>query len=122
MQPENLEFWIDLNLPPSLAEWIASEFKVKAKSFKELGFEYTSDADVFKLAHQHKDVIVITTKDIDFFYLSGQANDTRLKILHINTVNISNKHLKLVLGQKFKEVIRIFTQTNQILVEITEFL
>ena len=36
MQPEELEFWIDLNLPPAMTAWLRDEFNVKAESFINL--------------------------------------------------------------------------------------
>ena len=50
MPPDKFEFWIDLNLPPKMAQWLIENFGVDAKSFKELHFEITPDADVYKIA------------------------------------------------------------------------
>lgn len=69
MQPNNFEFWIDLNLPPSLAIWIVERHNILAKSFAELGFLEISDANVYKQAVNHPNIIIITTKDVDFIYL-----------------------------------------------------
>lgn len=33
MQPDQLEFWIDMNLPSSLADWIVAEYKIARVSF-----------------------------------------------------------------------------------------
>ena len=38
MQPDSLEFWIDINLPDALAVWIKEDYNLKAKTFKELNF------------------------------------------------------------------------------------
>ena len=65
-QLDEIEFWIDLNLPPQMAIWLEEEFRVKAKSFKELKFEITPDVEVYKMAAQKDNKIIITTKDIDF--------------------------------------------------------
>ena len=51
-QLDEIEFWIDLNLPPQMASWLEEEFRVKAKSFKELQFEITPDVEVYKMAAQ----------------------------------------------------------------------
>ena len=51
-QLDEIEFWIDLNLPPQMAIWLKEEFGVKAKSFKELKFEITPDVEVYKMAAQ----------------------------------------------------------------------
>ena len=43
MQPDSLEFWIDVNIPDILAEWIQQEYKLKATTFRELNFANTKD-------------------------------------------------------------------------------
>ena len=59
MQLEDLEFWIDANLPSSLA------FGVSAISFNDLNLLTASDNHVYKLAAQSRNIVVITTKDVD---------------------------------------------------------
>lgn len=66
MLPDEIEFWIDLNLPPQMAIWLKEEFGVKAKSFKELEFEIVQDVEVYRMAAHKENKIIITTKDIDF--------------------------------------------------------
>lgn len=87
-----LEFWIDLNLPPVMVSWLKEYFGVKAKSFFELGFLNINDFEVYKAAQLQANTIVITTKDIDFIQFTSSNNLP--KILYINTGNISNQQLK----------------------------
>jgi predicted nuclease of predicted toxin-antitoxin system len=49
MQHDSLEFWIDVNLPSILAEWISKEYNLKAKTFRELNFENVKDYEVLKM-------------------------------------------------------------------------
>lgn len=70
MQPDSLEFWIDMNLPSVFAEWIRDEYKLKAKTFRELDFKSTKDYTVFKMAALNPCVVVITTKDYDFLEMT----------------------------------------------------
>ncbi len=118
MQPENLEFWIDLNLPPVMASWLTNDFYVSAKSFKELGFETSEDILIFKLASSLSNTIIITTKDVDFINLSNKIGSPP-KILFLNVGNISNKNLKQLVYKCFSEVIKIFLESDKSLVEIT---
>jgi predicted nuclease of predicted toxin-antitoxin system len=118
MQPNNLEFWIDLNLPPAMAKWLQEDFQVSAKSFKELNFETEEDISIFKQASNRINTIVITTKDIDFKNLVNDINSPP-KILYLNVGNISNKMLKEIIYKSFKEVLRIFSETDSSLIEIT---
>jgi predicted nuclease of predicted toxin-antitoxin system len=118
MQQNNLEFWIDLNLPPVMAKWLQEDFQVSAKSFKELNFETEEDILVFRKAATRINTIVITTKDIDFKNLVNDSS-TPPKILYLNVGNISNKMLKEIIYKSFAEVIRIFSETDNSLIEIT---
>ncbi|MGN6297270.1 MAG: DUF5615 family PIN-like protein [Ginsengibacter sp.] len=72
MQSDNLEFWIDVNLPPSMAIWIQDDFGCSAKSFKDLNFDKEQDVVVFTKAAKKLNTIVITTKDIDFKILAEE--------------------------------------------------
>jgi predicted nuclease of predicted toxin-antitoxin system len=49
-QLNELEFWIDLNLPPKLANWLIEGFNMNAKSFKDLAFTDLPDMEVYKTA------------------------------------------------------------------------
>ena len=119
MQQNNLEFWIDVNLPPIMAEWIEKDFGVTAKSFTELNFGTEEDIVIYTNAAKRFNIIVITTKDIDFKNL---ARDIGIppKILYLNVGNISNGLLKQIVYKSFKEVIRIFSETDDALIEITK--
>mgnify|MGYP000995065201 CR=1 FL=1 len=87
MQPDEPEFWIDMNLPPAMAIWIEDEFNMKAKTFGDLGFSDAEDAFIFKTAKKQKDVIVITTKDIYFVFLEKKSE--LLQKFYISTQGIS---------------------------------
>lgn len=45
LHKEQLQFWIDLNLPRSMATWLTQDYGVTAYSFAELGFENVSDVE-----------------------------------------------------------------------------
>jgi len=62
-----MKFWIDAQLPPTLAEWLAENFKVEAHCVKSLGLRDARDIDIFQSARS-SDVVIIT-KDIDFIQL-----------------------------------------------------
>ena len=119
MPQNSLEFWIDVNLPPAMANWIQEDFGIAAKSFKELNFDTESDVIVFNIAAKRLNTIVITTKDIDFKILSEQINICP-KILYLNVGNISNKMLKEIFYKSINEVINLFSETDDFFIEITK--
>ena len=90
MQQNKLEFWIDVNLPPVMADWIKKDFGISAKSFEDLDLNTEKDITVFTIAAKRFNTIVSTTKDIDFKNLSEEVS-IHPKILYLNVGNISNK-------------------------------
>jgi predicted nuclease of predicted toxin-antitoxin system len=56
--------WIDAQLPPTLAAWIAETFGVNALSLRDLGLRDAQDTEIFEAARQNG--LVIMTKDSDF--------------------------------------------------------
>jgi predicted nuclease of predicted toxin-antitoxin system len=118
MQPDELEFWIDLNLPPQMAIWLKEGFNVQAKSFKELLFSDVPDVEVYKIAAAGINKIIITTKDVDFSNYQNIVGPPP-RILYLNIGNISNKNLKFLIESKFSEILQLFLTTNEPLIEIS---
>lgn len=117
MLQNNLEFWIDVNLPPVMAIWLRKDFGVFAKSFNELNFDTEKDIAVFTSAANRFNTIIITTKDVDFKNLSEEIIPGP-RILYLNVGNISNKTLKEIIYKSLEKVIQIFSQTDETLIEI----
>ena len=117
MHQNNLEFWVDVNLPPVMAIWIQDDFGIAAKSFKELNFNTEQDVVVFTAAAKRLNTIVITTKDVDFKDLSEEMT-VHPKILYLNIGNVSNKMLKEIIYKSLKDVIRAFSETDNFFIEI----
>ncbi len=118
MQLKELEFWIDLNLPPQMAVWLKDEFNVNAKSFKELSFSDTPDVEVYKIAATKSNMIIITIKDIDFSNYQNVVGPPP-RILYLNVGNISNKNLKILIQKRFAEILELFLTTKEPLIEIS---
>ena len=59
-----MKFWVDAQLPPSLAEWLSVQFDVEAVSMRDLGLRDSTDSEIFKAARQAK--VVVISKDSDF--------------------------------------------------------
>jgi predicted nuclease of predicted toxin-antitoxin system len=119
MQQNNLEFWIDVNLPPAMAKWIQEDFGIAAKSFKELNFDTEKDEVIFTIAAERFNTIISTTKDIDFKNFAEEIS-IHPRILYLNIGNVSNKILKEIVYKSLNEVIRIFSETDDTFIEITK--
>lgn len=118
MQPDSLEFLIDFNLPPKMAAWLKDGFNVSAKSFQELGFDTTPDVEVYKIAAKKLNIIVITTKDVDFIDYQKITGGPP-KVLYISVGNISNENLKKLIQHKFAEILQLFLQPDTSFIEIS---
>ena len=46
-----MKFWIDAQLPPLLADWLANQFSVEATSLRELGLRDAMDMEKIGRAH-----------------------------------------------------------------------
>ncbi len=100
-----------------MAKWLKEDFNVSAKSFNELNFQTEEDIIVFRKAVSRINIVVIATKDTDFIKLANDSSNPP-KILYISIGNISNNKLKEIIYRRFKEVLKIFTETNNYLIEI----
>ncbi|MEO8823298.1 MAG: hypothetical protein ABI366_06945, partial [Ginsengibacter sp.] len=85
---------------------------------KDLNFETENDVIVFSIAAKRFNTIIITTKDIDFKNLAEQI-DIHPRVLYLNVGNVS-RVLKELIYKSLKEVIRIFSETDEPLIEITK--
>lgn len=59
--------WIDVQLPPSLAEWISQEFEAERVSLSSVGLRDAGDFEVFTAAGDANATVM--TKDSDFLNL-----------------------------------------------------
>ena len=59
-----LRVWVDAQLPPALARWLAEEHGVEAAHVEDLGLLRAADPAIFDAARA-ADVVVVT-KDTDF--------------------------------------------------------
>ena len=47
-----MRFWVDAQLTPQLASWLAAEFRVEASSLRDLGLRDAADLEIFEQARQ----------------------------------------------------------------------
>jgi predicted nuclease of predicted toxin-antitoxin system len=57
--------WLDAQLPPSLAAWLASNYDVSAVGVRDLGLRDAEDREIFDQARTRGDVVIVS-KDSDF--------------------------------------------------------
>lgn len=59
-----MNFWIDPQLPPSLAAWLTETFAINAIALRDIGLRDAKDTEIFNAARSVGTVIM--TKDSDF--------------------------------------------------------
>ena len=114
-----MKFWIDAQLPPKLAPWLAETFSVEAFSLKDLNLRDAEDREIFDQAKiAGADNIVIITKDKDFINLVNRF-DSPPQILWITCGNVTNRYLKILFTNTFDDAIQLL-EAGEKIVEITD--
>jgi predicted nuclease of predicted toxin-antitoxin system len=85
--------WLDAQLPPALAVWLANEFGLTAKALRQLGLRDAPDDVIFMAAREAGAVVV--TKDSDFVELV-QLHGPPPQIVRLICGNLTNAQLKVV--------------------------
>lgn len=93
-----MNFWLDAQLPPSLAVWLSGNFKVEAYALRDLGLRDAMDTEIFEAA-RHSGIVVVT-KDNDFVELVLRLGAPP-QILWLTCGNLTNAHLRQLLAATF---------------------
>jgi predicted nuclease of predicted toxin-antitoxin system len=108
-------FWVDAQLSPALAPWIAAQFGVQALALRDLGLRDASDHQIFVAAQQHG--VVVISKDRDFVELLERLGPPP-QVIWLTCGNTSNANLQSILIVTLPEAIALL-QAGEKLVEIT---
>ncbi len=111
-----MTFWVDTQLSPALAPWLAEQFRIQAYSVKRLGYRDAADRIIFEAARAAKAVVI--TKDGDFVSLLEQHGPPP-QVLWVTLGNTSNARMKAVLSKTFARAMSLL-KAGEPLVEIGE--
>jgi predicted nuclease of predicted toxin-antitoxin system len=95
-----MRIWVDAQLPPRLAEWLAATFPVEACSLRDLGLRDAKDVEIFEAARREGEGLVIMTKDSDFVDLVCRLG-VPPQILWLTCGNVTNRNLQQLLNATF---------------------
>ncbi len=109
-----MKFWLDAQLPPSLAQWLSKEYGVDARSLRDIGLRDATDVEIFRTAREAK--IVVISKDSDFVELVSR-HGAPPQLIWVTCGNVSNQFLRTVFGKTFEEA-RASLAAGQAIVEI----
>jgi predicted nuclease of predicted toxin-antitoxin system len=62
-------FWLNAQLPPSLAEWLSITFCMSAVTLQDIGLSEAQDIEIFNADRANSYGTVVITKDRDFIDL-----------------------------------------------------
>lgn len=108
-----MKIWIDAQLSPSIADWIASTFEIESHAVRTLGLRDAEDIEIFRAAREANAVVL--TKDRDFVDLLDRYGPPP-KVIWLTCGNTSNLRLQEILNTHFRDAC-IFLE-NEDLVEI----
>lgn len=109
-----MKFWVDAQLPPMLAEWLSREYRVDARSLRELGLRDATDIEIFQAAHEAQAVVV--SKDNDFVELVSLYGPPP-KLLWVTCGNVTNRGLQAVFKETFPDALASLA-SGQAIVEL----
>lgn len=89
-----MKIWLDAQLPPTLAQWIAENFDLEAFALRELQLRDAKDLEIFTAARAENAIIM--TKDSDFIDLVCRLGSPP-QILWLTCGNVTNRNLRKLL-------------------------
>lgn len=107
--------WVDAQMSPAIAEWIASNFPVSATAIRDLGLRDAKDNEIFQAAK--RDDAIVMTKDSDFVLLLERFGPPP-QVIWLTCGNTSNARLKAILTDTLPGAIELL-KSGEKLVEIS---
>ena len=111
-----LVLWLDAQLSPAMARWLASDFGVQAHPVCELGLRDADDPLIFDAARTAGAVVM--TKDADFVQLLERFGPPP-QVIWLTCGNTSNERLRALLHGAWPRVVELL-RAGESLVEISE--
>jgi predicted nuclease of predicted toxin-antitoxin system len=106
--------WLDAQLSPALADWIATELRQPAQAIRVLGFRNATDAEIFEAARKAN--VIVMTKDADFITLLERLGPPP-QVIWLTCGNTSNAALQTILQRALPQSLAILN-SGEALVEI----
>lgn len=110
-----MKIWVNAQLPPAIASWIAENFKVEAVAVRELNLRDATDREIFDAAKNESAIVM--TKDSDFIDLV-KALGSPPQVIWLTCGNTTNARLKEILAQALPQAIKLL-EADEAVVEIS---
>lgn len=112
-----MTFWIDAQLDPTLAAWLGSQFRVVAKTLREVGLRDAMDIELFEAGRRFGDIVIVT-KDGDFADLVTHRGKPP-QVLWLRFTNRPTIAIQQLLSNSFPQALRLL-EAGEPLVEISD--
>ncbi|MBD1834345.1 DUF5615 family PIN-like protein [Cyanobacteria bacterium FACHB-472] len=110
-----MTIWVDAQLSPGIAPWIANTFGVTAVALRDIGLRDAEDYEIFEAAKAQGAIVM--TKDRDFVDLVDRYG-VPPQIIWLTCGNTSNTRLREILSATLPEALELL-RSGEMLVEIS---
>ena len=110
-----MKIWVNAQLPPAIATWIAANFGVEAAAVRELNLRDATDSEIFAAAKN--EAAIVMTKDSDFVELVN-ARGAPPQVIWLTCGNTTNARLREILAQALPQAIKLL-EAGEAVVEIS---
>lgn len=114
--PAPLRVWVDAQLPPALALWLAEVSGVETAHVVELGLLGAADTEIFEAARTAR--VAVVTKDVDFVAMV-ERRGAPPQIVWVTTGNVTNSALRALVRAAWPRAVELL-RMGEPLVELGE--
>lgn len=111
-----LEIWLDVNISPAIAKWMADYTGLNVKSSYSLGFQTMDDLTIYKKAKE-SDFVILVSKNSDFPELITRMG-TPPKLIYLKFGNCDNRSLWNSLKPEIKNIINALINSDISIIEV----
>jgi predicted nuclease of predicted toxin-antitoxin system len=111
-----MKIWVNAQLSPVIANWIAKTFSVETIAVRDLGLRDATDIDIFNAART--ETVIVMTKDSDFVDLVN-ARGVPPQVIWLTCGNTSNARLQDILSKTLPQALALLADGEKV-VEIKD--
>lgn len=116
LDTSRLEIWLDVNISPAVAKWMAEYTGLNVKSSYLLSFHALDDLTIYKKA-KDKYFVILISKDTDFPEIITRLGAPP-KLIYLKFGNCDNRTLWNSLKPKINDMIDTLVNTDISIIEV----
>jgi predicted nuclease of predicted toxin-antitoxin system len=106
-----MKIWVNAQLPPAIANWIAKTFAIEAVAVRDLGLRDATDKEIFAAARDA--AVIVMTQDGDFVDLVN-ARGAPPQVIWVTCGNTSNARLREVLSKTLPQALALLASGEKV--------